>query len=128
MPAAPIIGLIFLPFFKKRFKNFAKRTPPAVSKMNATRPSPIIISVSFVRKYSACIFVAIVMPKNSVIRFARIFCAVSESESKTPHSLIKLPNIKNPISATLRGETIPVIMVITIGKRIFVRLEIDFCS
>ena len=48
---------------------------------------------------------------------------VSESEFKTPHSRIKLPNIKNPTKATESGATIPATTVIIIGKRIFVVCE-----
>ena len=41
---------------------------------------------------------------------------------RTPHSRIRLPNIKNPIKDTERGETIPAMMVTTMGKRILVVL------
>jgi len=33
IPAAPIMGLIFLPFGRNRFRNFATRPPPAVSNL-----------------------------------------------------------------------------------------------
>ncbi len=44
MPAAPIMGLTF--FFRNRFKNFAARTPAAVSRINATRPMAMTRSVT----------------------------------------------------------------------------------
>ena len=121
MPAAPIIGLIL--FLQNRLSSFANRTPPTVSKMNATRPRPRIISVCQFRNASAVIFEATVMPSRSVMRFASTFCAVSDRASSTPHSRSRLPNIKKPISATARGETMPVRMVTKIGNRIFVRFE-----
>ena len=53
---------------------------------------------------------------------------ISEREFKTPHSRIRLPNIRKPISATDSGATTPAITVITIGKRIFVSFETLFGS
>ena len=105
---------------------FAKITPPAVSKTNAKSPRRRISSVCGARKASACIFEATVIPSKSVTRFARTFCALSESEFKTPHSRSRFPNIRKPISATLLGETSPTITVIIMGKRIFVLFEIVF--
>ena len=55
------------------------------------------------------------------MRFESVFCAVSERESSTPHTRMRLPNIKKPTSATLRGETMPQTAVIMIGNKIFVR-------
>ena len=126
MPAAPIIGFIF--FFEKRLISFAKSTPPTVSNMNATRPSAIIRRVSFLMNLSACICVAMVMPSRSVMRFARTFCAVSESESSTPHSRSRLPNMRKPMSETLFGAMMPTIIVSIIGKSILVSLETFFAS
>ena len=54
------------------------------------------------------------------------FCAVSERESSTPHSLIKLPNIKNPTKLAAAGAIIDATSVITMGKRIFVSLDTLF--
>ena len=71
IPAAPIMGLIF--FLRKRFKNFAKSTPPAVSKMNATRPRRRMSIVLNVRNFSAFIWEAIVIPRKMVMRFASTF-------------------------------------------------------
>ena len=52
-----------------------------------------------------------VIPRKRVTRFARTFCAVSERELSTPHSRIRLPNIRKPISATESGATRPAMMV-----------------
>ena len=67
----PIIGLIL--FLQNRLSSFANRTPPTVSKMNATRPRPRIISVCQFRNASAVIFEATVMPSRSVMRLASTF-------------------------------------------------------
>ena len=82
-------------------------------------------SVSGLRNLSACIWDAMVSPRKIVTRLARTFCAVSESESSTPHSRMRLPNIRKPTSETLDGATIPVMTVMTIGKRMRVSFETD---
>ena len=124
MPAAPIIGLIFV--FKNRFINLANSTPPIVSKINAIRPIPIIRSVSTRTNASARILNEIVMPSSRVIRFASSFCAVWESAGSTPHSRIRFPNIRNPTSATDAGEISPTMIVTTIGNAILVVLDTFF--
>ena len=63
------------------------------------------------------------MPSRMVIRLARTFWAVSDRESRTPHSRIRLPNIRKPISATASGATRPTMTVTTMGNRILVVLE-----
>ena len=114
MPAAPIMG--FTLFLRKRLRNFANSTPPAVSNMNATRPSAIIASVSAVTKSSAFILNATDMPSSSVTRLARDFCAVSLRLPSTPHSLIRLPNMRKPISSALLGAMVPATTVTNIGN------------
>ena len=71
---------------------------------------------------SACIWLAMVMPKKMVMRLASTFWAVSEREFSTPHSRSRLPNIRKPTSATLRGATSPARTVTTMGKRMRVVL------
>ena len=66
---------------------------------------------------------AMVSPSRMVIRFARTFCAVSDREFSTPHSRIRFPNMRNPISATAWGATRPTMTVTVMGNRIFVVLE-----
>ena len=56
-----------------RLRNLANITPPTVSKINANRPSSMIISVPQDRNISACIWVATVMPSTMVMRFASTF-------------------------------------------------------
>ena len=105
----------------------ANSTPPAVSKMNATRPRPRISRVSGRRNCSACIWQAMVMPSRMVIRLASTCWAVSDRESSTPHSRMRLPNIRKPTSATDAGATSPATTVIRMGKRMRVILETLCC-
>lgn len=123
IPAPPIIGLIF--FFKYRFSTFANMTPPMVSMTKAKSPISIMMTVCTVTNCSACILNEMVMPKSSVIRFARWFCAVSDMVPSTPHSRIRLPNIKKPTSATACGAMSPTIIETTIGKAIRIFLLTD---
>ena len=62
----------------------------------------------------------IVIPRSRVIRFARIFWAVSDMVPRTPHSRIRFPNIRNPTRATDAGATSPATNVTMIGKAILV--------
>ena len=121
MPQAPIIGLIL--FFRNRFRSLANRTPPTVSKTKATRPRSRIKIVCTFRKFSARICEATVIPRRRVIRFASVPCAVSERLSRTPHSRIRLPNIRKPTSATLLGAIRPATIVMQTGNRIRAVLE-----
>lgn len=124
IPAAPIMGFIFS--LLKILSSFASITPPIVSTINAISPSPIISSVLNWRNSAAFILEATVIPKNRVITFASTFCAVSESELSTPHSRIRLPNMRKPISASASGANSATIIVTMMGKRIFVSLETFF--
>ena len=108
-------------------RNLANSTPPAVSKMNATRPRHRISRVSGFRNCSACILAAMVIPRKIVTRFASTCWAVSLRELSTPHSRIKLPNIKKPMSATEVGAMIPATIVTRIGNRMRVVLLISTC-
>ena len=65
------------------------------------------------------------MPRSMVMRLASAFCAVSESESSTPHSLMRLPNIKKPTSESDAGAIMPVIKVIAIGNMILPSLRLN---
>ena len=116
IPAAPTMGLIFS--FKNRFISFAKRTPPTVSNTKANKPIVMISRVSTLTKLSACMLKEIVMPRRSVIRLVRETCAVSDRLVRTPHSLIRLPNIKKPTRDTEEGAMNPTMKVTTIGKAI----------
>ena len=71
---------------------------------------------------------AMVRPRKSVIRLASTFCAVSDREFSTPHSRIRLPNIKKPISEAALGAISAAMTVMMMGKRMRVRRETSFCS
>src|SRR5574344_1723525 len=114
IPAAPIIGLIF--FLRKRLMNFANNTPPIESSMNAASPSAMMSNVSAETNCSACMLNETLMPRSRVIKFVRAVRAVSASESSTPHSRTRLPNMRKPTSDTEAGAMSPVIMVTTTGN------------
>ena len=71
-----------------------------VSMTKAKSPITRISKVSFVTNCSARMLKEMVIPRSRVIRFARIFWAVSDRVPRTPHSRIRLPNMRNPTSAT----------------------------
>ena len=96
-----------------------------VSKIKAKSPIAMISRVSVLTKLSACILKEIVMPRNRVIRLARVFCAVSDMVPRTPHSRIRLPNMRKPTRETLVGAMRPTINVTTIGNAIRTLLETD---
>ena len=76
----------------------------------------IVNSVAAVAKYPAPL---IIIDCGT----ATTFCAVSDSLSVTPHSLRRLPNIKQPRSGATLGSRIQVMMVTAMGKMIFSALE-----
>ena len=115
MPAAPTIGLTF--FLLNRLRSFANITPAMESNTNATRPRPMMMSVFRFTNWSARMENEIVMPSSSVMRFASVFCAVSERRSRQPHSRRRLPNIRKPTSETDIGAMKPAMMVTRIGKQ-----------
>ncbi|MNE66795.1 hypothetical protein D3C80_1623680 [compost metagenome] len=106
--------------------SFANITPPNVSKMKATNPKPMIISVSNFTNRSAVMVLAILIPNKMVTRLANSFCAERDSLFNTPHSRIRFPNIRNPISAIDEGAIIPAMSVTIIGKRIRAVRETGF--
>ena len=63
------------------------------------------------------------MPSSRVIRLASSFWAVWEREVSTPHSRIRLPNMRKPTSATEEGATRPAMTETTMGKRMRRRLD-----
>ena len=123
MPAAPIMGLTL--FLTNRFMIFANSTPPTVSNTNAMRPSPKISSVSTRKNSAAVICAVIVMPRIRVIKLDSTFCAASERLFNTPHSRSRLPNIKKPMSAAERLDTMPATAVMRTGNRILVVFETE---
>ena len=81
------------------------------------------------RKESICLhFYGNRQPKSSVMRFASVFCAVSEREFVTPHSRMRFPNIRKPTRATDFGATMSAMIVTRIGKSILTALLTCFAA
>ena len=74
---------------------------------------------------SAVIWPATVRPSTMVMRFARMFCAVSLRVFSTPHSRSRLPNIRKPTSETDIGAMKPAMIVTMMGKQM--RSERETC-
>ena len=64
-----------------------------------------------------------VSPRSSVTRLASSLWAVLVRAGSTPLSRIRLPNIRNPTSATDAGATSPAAAVTRMGKQMRVRRE-----
>ncbi len=62
-----------------------------------------------------------VMPSSRVIRLARSFWAVLDRVSSTPHSRIRLPNIRKPTRATEEGATRPAMTETMMGNMMRIR-------
>ena len=106
-PAEPISGLIFS--LLKRFIIFAKITPDAEPNENATIPNVRMPRVFQLRKASAVAVAPTEIPRKMVTMFINSFCTVFDKRSVTPHSFIKLPNIKQPISGAAEGKRMAMI-------------------
>ena len=63
------------------------------------------------------------MPSSRVIRLASSFCAVWDRLESTPHSRIRLPNIRKPTRATEEGATRPAMTETTMGNMMRRRLD-----
>ena len=85
----------------------------------------MMMSVLRLTNWSACIENEIVMPRSSVMRFAKSFCAVWERRSKQPHSRSRLPNIRKPTSETDIGAMKPAMIVTMMGTQM--RSERETC-
>ena len=120
IPAAPTMGLILVRL--KILRILANTTPAMVSKIKATRPRAIIMMVCTVTNWSARMEKAMVMPSSSVMRLAKSFWAVSDRRLSTPHSRMRLPNIRKPTRETEAGATRPATKVTMMGNRMRVVL------
>ena len=89
-----------------------------MSNTKANRPSARISSVSTRRNLSATIVPPMVMPSRIVTRLASSFWAVLLRRSSTPHSRMRLPNMRLPTSGALIGTMMPATAVTMMGKRI----------
>ena len=103
------------------FSTLTKRMPTTESSTKATSPRHIMTNVSHLINCSAFMEKEMVRPNSRVIRLARSFWAVLHRVGSTPHSRIRLPNIRKPTSATDAGATSPAITVTRMGNRIRIR-------
>ena len=99
--------------------NLASSTPPAVPKPKATMPMPRIISVLGLRNVAPVAVAPTLTPRKMVTMFISSFCMVLLRRSVTPHSLARLPNIRQAISGAAEGTSSATKMVTTMGKMIF---------
>jgi hypothetical protein len=86
--------------------------------MNATSSMANIIRVRTSRNASAAMVEPIVIPSSSVTKFASSFFAAGDRRSGTPHTRMRFPNMRAPISVTLMGAIMLAISVIIIGNNI----------
>ena len=61
-------------------------------------------------------------PRKMVTMFISSFCMVLLRRSSTPHSLARLPSIRQAISGAAEGTSSATNTVTTMGKKIFSRL------
>ena len=108
-------GLTFQPV--ARHMILPKITPPAVPKMNATRPRKMMSSVCGTRKLSALIVMPVPVARKIVTMLQREFCAVSERRSMTPDSRKRLPSMSMPSSEAIGGSSRLMRMAETMGKQ-----------
>ena len=99
--------------------NLASSTPPAVPKPKATTPIPMIARVLGLRKVAAVAVAPTEMPRKIVTMFISSFCMVLLRRSSTPHSLARLPSIRQAIRGAAEGTSSATNTVTTTGKKIF---------
>ena len=75
------------------------------------------------RKLAALVDAPTDVPRRITTMYIKAFDAVSASCFVTPHSLKRLPSIKNPTSGAVVGKISTTTTVTTIGKRIFSNFE-----
>ena len=86
---------------------------------NATTPMTRILSVCQLRKASAVAVAPTEMPRKTVTMFISSFCTVLLRRSTTPHSRMRLPSIRLPISGAAEGSSRETKIVTMMGKMIF---------
>ena len=84
---------------------------------NATTPSTRIPSVRKFRNASAVAVAPTVRPRKITTMFISSFCTVLLRRSTTPHSFIRLPSIRQPISGAALGSSSEIITAMISGKR-----------
>ena len=116
-PAEPIRGLILAP--GNRFMILAMSTPEAVPMEKAMAPRKSMPRVEGMRNFSVLIWAPTPRPRKMVTMLSRAFWAVVDSRSTTPHSRIRLPNMKKPMSGAAEGSRTTHSPRTTSGKTIF---------
>lgn len=102
--------------------NLASSTPPAVPKLNATTPIIMILMVWKDRNVVPVAVQPTLTPRKMVTMLISSFCTVLLSRSVTPHSLKRLPSIRQAMSGAAEGTSSATKTVTTMGKTIFSRL------
>ena len=101
-PALPMSGLILLPSFRNRLKNFTNSTPPQVAITNEIAPSTKMPIDLAVRKVVACVEAPTVKPIRIVTMSMSGPFAVSAKRLVTVLSFSRLP--KNNIPSSGRPD------------------------
>ena len=99
--------------------NLASSTPPAVPRAKAMTPSSMIARVLVARKVAPVAVAPTDTPRKMVTMFISSFWTVLLRRSVTPHSLKRLPSIRQAISGPAEGTSRATKMVTTMGKMIF---------
>ena len=116
-PADPISGLT-LPLVTAHI-SLPNKIPITVPRMNAIRPSRVILRVLTLRKASALVVAPTDVPSRITTIYIIAFEVVSVSCFTTPDSLKRLPSMSIPIRGAVVGRIIHTTRVTTMGKRIF---------
>ena len=99
--------------------NLASRTPPAVPKLKATTPMSMILMVWRDRKVVPVAVAPTLTPRKMVTILMSSFCTVLLSRSVTPHSLKRLPSMRQAMRGAAEGTSRATKMVTTMGNTIF---------
>ena len=98
--------------------NLASSTPPAVPKLNATTPIIMILMVWKDRNVVPVAVQPTLTPRKMVTMLISSFCTVLLSRSVTPHSLKRLPSIRQAMRGAAEGTSSATKMVTTMPAEI----------
>ena len=101
----------------------ARTTPPAVPKPKATMPISMMAMVWRLRKVRPVAVAPTDTPRKMVTMLMSSFCTVLLRRSTAPHSLKRLPSIKQAIRGAAEGTSRATKMATMMGKMIFSVLE-----
>ena len=80
---------------------------------------PMMARVRTLRKVAAVAVAPTEMPRKMVTMFISSFCMALLRRSSTPHSLARLPSIRQAMSGAAEGTNSATKTVTTTGKKIF---------